>query len=84
VERCHNPKLVRRSREKFIALMNQQQLAPPKRINETLPANRHQGDLQPADLHDLELQQYALVSQHTQDTEEANKEIYNNFIGMYF
>jgi uncharacterized NAD(P)/FAD-binding protein YdhS/glyoxylase-like metal-dependent hydrolase (beta-lactamase superfamily II) len=82
-ERRLNPKLVGRSREEFIALMNQQQLAPPKRINEALSANLHLGDLQPADLHDLERQQHALASQHAQATEEANRDIFNDFIGMY-
>lgn len=82
-ERRHNPKLAGRSRAAFIQLMNQQQLAPPKRIHEALPANRHLGDLQPADQGDHERQQLAIANRQAQATEAANKEIYNDFIGMF-
>jgi len=82
-ERRLNPKLVGRTREAFIQLLQQQQLAPPKRIAEALPANLHLGDLMPAEQHDQERQDRELESEQAQATEEANKEIYNAFLGMF-
>lgn len=64
-------------------LMRQQRLAPPRRIAETLPAHLHLGDLQPAEQHDQERQERALQSEQAQATEEANREIYNAFLGMF-
>jgi glyoxylase-like metal-dependent hydrolase (beta-lactamase superfamily II) len=51
-ERRHNPKLAVRTRADFIQLMNQESLAPRKRLREAPPANRHLGDLQPSDPYD--------------------------------
>ena len=82
-ERRLNPKLAGRSREAFIQLMQQQRLAPPKRIAEALPANLHLGDLQPVGQHDQERQHRQLQSDQAQATEEANREIYNAFLGMF-
>lgn len=82
-ERRLNPKLTGRSREGFIQLMQQQRLAPPKRIAEALPANLHLGDLQPAEQHDRERQVRRLESEQALATEEANREIYNAFLGMF-
>lgn len=82
-ERRLNPKLVGRSREAFIQLMQQQRLAPPKRIAEALPANLHLGDLQPAEQHDQERQHRQLQQEQAEATEDANREIYNAFLGMF-
>jgi len=82
-ERRLNPKLAGRNREAFIQLMQQQRLAPPKRIAEALPANRHLGDLQPAGQHDQEIQERQRQQEQAQATEEANREIYNAFLGMF-
>jgi uncharacterized NAD(P)/FAD-binding protein YdhS/glyoxylase-like metal-dependent hydrolase (beta-lactamase superfamily II) len=82
-ERRLNPKLAGRSREAFIQLMQQQQLDPPMRIAEALPANLHLGDLQPAQQHNQERQDRLLQSEQAQATEEANREIYNAFLGMF-
>lgn len=82
-ERRHNPKLAGRNREDFVRLMNQESLAPPEWLREALPANRHLGDLQPSDPYDQERRQLAIASRQAQATEEANKEIYNAFLGMF-
>lgn len=82
-ERRLNPKLSGRSRASFIQLLQQQRLAPSRRLAEALPANLHLGDLQPAEQHDQELQERALQSEQAQATEEANREIYNAFLGMF-
>ena len=82
-ERRHNPKLAGRTRADFIQLMNQEHLAPLERLHEALPANRHLGDLQPSDQYDHERRQLAIANRQAQATEEANKEIYNAFLGMF-
>lgn len=38
-EKAHNPRLAGRSREEFIAIMNELKLAPPKQIQIAVPAN---------------------------------------------
>jgi hypothetical protein len=82
-ERRLNPRLVDRSREAIIQLMQQQQLAPPKRIAVALPANLPQGDLMPAEQHDQKRQDRELESERAQATEEASKEICNGIFGMF-
>ncbi len=39
-ERRYNPRLAGKSRDEFIALMNNLRLAPPKKLNVAVPANR--------------------------------------------
>ena len=39
-EKRHNPRLAGRSREGFIELMNNRKLAPPKKLDVAVPANR--------------------------------------------
>lgn len=39
-EKCHNPRLAGRSRESFIEFMNNRKLAPPKKLDVAVPANR--------------------------------------------
>jgi len=39
-ERRHNPRLAGKSRDEFIALMNNLRLAPPKKLHIAVPANR--------------------------------------------
>jgi uncharacterized NAD(P)/FAD-binding protein YdhS len=48
-----------------------------------LPANLHLGDLMPAEQHEQARQDRELESEQAQATEEANKEIYNAFLGMF-
>ncbi len=86
-EKRHNPKLAGRSREQFITLMTSQRLAPPRRIDQALPANLHLGDWLPGDHHDADLQAHLAGQAH--DAREAlakadaNRDIYNAYIGMY-
>lgn len=39
-ERRHNPRLAGQTREQFITLMGELRLAPPRRLDEAVPANR--------------------------------------------
>lgn len=84
-EKRHNPKLAGRSRHSFITLMNNQRLAPPQKLSETLPANAYLGDFLPAgiDESDGERRQRQYETHRVLATETANREIYNDFIGMF-
>ena len=84
-EKRHNPKLAGRSRHSFITLMHNQRLAPPQKLGETLPANAYLGDFQPgdSDADDKERRQRQDESRRAHATEAANREIYNDFIGMF-
>jgi glyoxylase-like metal-dependent hydrolase (beta-lactamase superfamily II) len=82
-ERECNPRLVGRSREDFIQLMNNLRLAPPKQIAKALPANRYLGDLIPAGEHQHERELQLQEINAAEKIEAANKEIFNDFIGMF-
>jgi sulfur dioxygenase len=49
-EKAHNPRVAGRSRDEFIALMNELHLPPPVRIQEAVPANRACGRAAGADM----------------------------------
>jgi sulfur dioxygenase len=49
-EKAHNARVAGRSRDEFIALMNELQLPPPVRIQEAVPANRACGRAAGADM----------------------------------
>jgi glyoxylase-like metal-dependent hydrolase (beta-lactamase superfamily II) len=44
-ERRHNPRLAGQTREQFITLMGELRLAPPRRLDEAVPANRACGQV---------------------------------------
>jgi glyoxylase-like metal-dependent hydrolase (beta-lactamase superfamily II) len=46
-EKRHNPRFAGRSREEFIAFMNSRKLAPPRKLDVAVPANRACGKLAP-------------------------------------
>lgn len=86
-ERRYNPKLAGRSREQFITLMTHERLAPPRRIDQALPANLHLGDWLPGDHHDAELAAHQAdqveAARAAQANATANREIYNAYLGMH-
>lgn len=82
-ERDCNPRLVGRSREAFMHVMANLNLALPKQIGKALPANRYLGDLLPDDEdqegHSIHHQE--MVDAQTFET--ANKDIINDYLGMF-
>lgn len=82
-ERENNPRLVGRSRAEFIQLMNNLRLAPPKQIAQALPANRYLGDLLPDVEHQSEREQHQREMNDAEKIEAVNKEMINDFIGMF-
>lgn len=81
-ERECNPRLVGRSREDFIQLMNHLRLAPPKQIAKAMPANRYLCDLIPGGEHPYERQRQE--NNGAEKIETTNREIFNDFIWMFF
>jgi uncharacterized NAD(P)/FAD-binding protein YdhS/glyoxylase-like metal-dependent hydrolase (beta-lactamase superfamily II) len=82
-ERENNPRLVGRSRADFTQLMNNLRLAPPEQIAKALPANLYLGDLLPDVGHQSEREQHQRERNDAEKIEAANKEIINDFIGMF-
>lgn len=82
-ERRHNPRVAGRDRGSFIALMDSLKLARPKRMEQAIPANLHLGDTSPADQHTGELAQQVETEQQMHAREQANLEIFNDYIAMY-
>ena len=82
-EKRHNAKIAGRSRHAFINLMNSQKLAPPKRIAQAGPANAHLGDFVAPEAPEPGLEALQAYEQKTLANEQINKDIYNEFIGMY-
>jgi glyoxylase-like metal-dependent hydrolase (beta-lactamase superfamily II) len=84
-EKYLNPRFADRTREEFIAIMNNLNLSYPKKMNIAVPANEYCGDFIPVDALD------SSTTNNTPDREKeeiermvaANAEIYNDYIAMY-
>ena len=63
--------------------MAEQRLAPPRRIHEALPANQQLGDYPSVEDHGPGTDPDHQEQQRAEATEVANREIYNDFIGMF-
>ena len=81
-EREFNLRFAGRSRDSFIQVMANLKLAPPKQISKALPANQHLGDLLPEEIENFEssIDQELLAAQ---SIEAANKDIINDYLGMF-
>lgn len=81
-EKRVNARFGDRTREQFIAIMNNLGLSCPKKINQAVPANQYSGDFIPeAQVED----QIASLAEQAEvaDNVTANEEIYNSYVGMY-
>jgi uncharacterized NAD(P)/FAD-binding protein YdhS/glyoxylase-like metal-dependent hydrolase (beta-lactamase superfamily II) len=81
-EREFNPRIAGRSREAFIQLMSNLKMAPPKQISTALPANQHLGDFLPDGEQKWE-QALDPEMQAAQAIETTNKDIINEYLGMF-
>lgn len=84
-EKRLNPRFSERSRSQFITIMNNLNLAFPKKMNEAVPANEYCGDFIPQDdVANLEMD--LAINQAEKDIELTilkNTEIYNDYFAMY-
>jgi uncharacterized NAD(P)/FAD-binding protein YdhS/glyoxylase-like metal-dependent hydrolase (beta-lactamase superfamily II) len=80
-EKRLNPRFSDRTRDQFITIMNNLNLAFPKKMNEAVPANEYCGDFIPQDnLENLAINQ---DQQEIEMTVQKNTEIYNDYFAMY-
>lgn len=84
-EKRLNPRFSDRTREQFITIMNNLNLAFPKKMNEAVPANEYCGDFIPQDgVANLGID--LAISQDEKEIELTilkNTEIYNDYFAMY-
>jgi uncharacterized NAD(P)/FAD-binding protein YdhS/glyoxylase-like metal-dependent hydrolase (beta-lactamase superfamily II) len=84
-EKQLNPRFSDRTREQFITIMNNLNLAFPKKMNEAVPANEYCGDFIPQDgVANLGID--LAISQDEKEIELTilkNTEIYNDYFAMY-
>lgn len=84
-EKRLNPRFSDRTREQFITIMSNLNLAFPKKMNEAIPANEYCGDFISQD-HQSNLESHIAINQDQQEIEltvQKNTEIYNDYFAMY-
>ncbi|MEI6063902.1 MAG: FAD/NAD(P)-binding protein [Pseudanabaena sp. ELA748] len=80
-EKRLNPRFSDRTREQFITIMSNLNLAFPKKMNEAVPANEYCGDFIPQDsVANLVINQ---DQREIELTVQKNTEIYNDYFAMY-